>query len=351
MTPRERVLAALRREIPDRVPYHLSFTPPMQKIFQEKTGADHPAEYWNFASRHVRFYPPQTPDDYSRYYPDPLPDGAIIDPWGIAQVPGSMYHFTKMIHPLRQAQTVADIVDYPLPAVTSDTWQHLEGDVAALHARNLAAHGSMEMTVFELSWYLRGMENLFNDMIFQPDMAEPLLDRITALRVFQAETFARANVDILGLGDDISTQRGMLMSPAMWRQWFKSRLARVIEAARAIKPNVLIHYHTDGDCRAVIPELIEIGVDILNPIQPECMDPAAIKAQYGDRLAFSGTIGTQTTMPQSTPAEVKAAVKDRIVTVGQGGGLLLAPTHVLEPDVPWENVLAFIEAAEEYGRY
>jgi uroporphyrinogen decarboxylase len=323
----------------------------MLEVFREKTGADNPAEFWNFANRHVGFYPPKTPADYSRYYPEPLPAGTIIDPWGVAQVPGSMYHFTKMVHPLRHAATVADAVDYPLPEATPETWQHLESEVAALHAHNLSAHGSMEMTIFELSWYLRGMENLFNDIVFQPDVAEALLDRITALRIFQAETFARADVDILGLGDDISTQRGMLMSPAMWRQWLKPRLARVIEAARAIKPDVLIWYHTDGDCRAVIPELIEIGVDVLNPVQPECMDPAQLKAQYGDRLAFSGTIGTQTTMPHGTPAEVKAVVKERIVTVGQGGGLLLAPTHVLEPDVPWENVLAFIEAAEEYGSH
>jgi uroporphyrinogen decarboxylase len=143
----------------------------------------------------------------------------------------------------------------------------------------------------------------------------------------------------------------MLMSPRMWRQWLKPRLARVIEAARAIKPDILVWYHSDGDCRAIMAELIEIGVDILNPVQPECMDPAQIKAQYGDRLSFSGTIGTQTTMPHSTPAGVKAVVKERVATVGQGGGLFLAPTHVLEPDVPWENVIAFIEAAEEYGEY
>ena len=109
--------------------------------------------------------------------------------------------------------------------------------------------------------------------------------------------------------------------------------------------------HSDGVIDPIIPELIEIGVDILNPVQPECMDPVQLKREYGNELAFWGTIGTQTTMPFGTPEEVKAVVKERIETVGQGGGLLLAPTHVIEPDVPWENVVAFFEAVEEYGRY
>ena len=104
-------------------------------------------------------------------------------------------------------------------------------------------------------------------------------------------------------------------------------------------------------CREIIPELIEIGVDILNPVQPECMDPAEIKRQYGDRLSFSGTIGTQSTMPFGTPREVEATIRKRIETVGVGGGLLLAPTHVLEPDVSWENILAFLEAVDRWGWY
>jgi uroporphyrinogen decarboxylase len=352
MNPRERLLTAMRRETPDRVPFLLSFTPPMMQVFWEKTEAQNPAEYWDFETRPVWFNSPKPKPDYNRYYPEGLPAGTMVDDWGVANVPGSLYHFTKMVHPLRQAETVEEVVDYPLPDYArAECWQHLAGDVAGYHERDLAALGALEMTVFEASWYIRGMEDLFNDMIFQPGLAETLLDRITELRVFQAQAYAGADVDILDLGDDIATQRGMLMSPKMWRQWLKPRLARVIEAAKAIKPGVLVWYHTDGDCRDVIPELIEVGVDILNPVQPECMDPAEIKAQYGHQLAFAGTIGTQSTMPHGTPGEVRAVVKERIATVGEGGGLLLAPTHVLEPDVPWENVIALVEAVEEYGEY
>ena len=346
MTPRERVLAAMRREKGDKVPFKIEFTPPMLQLFQEKTGAADPAEYWNSEIRTVTFQNPKQTAQYENYYVDEiLPAGTKLTVWGIAEAPGSMHHFVRMIHPLRNVTTVADIMAYPMPDFRlPECWRHMADTVASFHARDLAVMGSLEITVFEISWYLRGMESLFQDIMLSPEMAEALLDRITDLRIFQAQTYAHAGVDILGLGDDIAMQRGMIMSPRMWRKWFKPRLIRVIEAARAVNPDILVWYHTDGDCRVVIPDLIDVGVDILNPVQPECMDPAEIKSLYGDRLAFSGTIGTQTTMPFATPQEVKAVVKERIATVGKDGGLLLAPTHVLEPDVPWENVLAFIDA-------
>lgn len=108
-------------------------------------------------------------------------------------------------------------------------------------------------------------------------------------------------------------------------------------------------YHSDGVIYDIIPELIEIGVDVLNPVQPECVDPTALKAQYGDRLSFWGTIGTQTTMPFGMPEEVRENVRHMIETVGKGGGLLIAPTHLLEPEVPWENIEALIRAVKDYG--
>jgi uroporphyrinogen decarboxylase len=133
----------------------------------------------------------------------------------------------------------------------------------------------------------------------------------------------------------------------MWRTWLKPRLARTITAARAVRPDVLVFYHSDGDVTAIIPDLIEIGVDILNPIQPECMDPVALKRAYGERLSFWGTIGTQSTFPFGSPEDVRREVRARIATVGVGGGLFLAPTHVIEPEVPFDNIVAFVEAVRE----
>jgi len=163
--------------------------------------------------------------------------------------------------------------------------------------------------------------------------------------------FCEAGVDILRLGDDVGSQKGMLMSPEVWRKWLKPGLKKVIKSARDINPEIHIFYHSDGYIEPIIPELIEIGVDILNPVQPECMDPAKLKREYGDKLAFWGTVSCQRTMPFGTPEDVINEVKLRIKTVGENGGLLIAPTHILEPDVPWENVLAFFEGVKKYGRY
>ena len=110
-------------------------------------------------------------------------------------------------------------------------------------------------------------------------------------------------------------------------------------------------YHSDGVIYDIIPELIEIGVDVLNPVQPECVDPVLLKQQYGNKLSFWGTVGTQTTMPFGSPQDVRDTVRHMIETVGDGGGFLIAPTHLLEPEVPWENIEAFVQAVREFGTF
>jgi uroporphyrinogen decarboxylase len=128
-------------------------------------------------------------------------------------------------------------------------------------------------------------------------------------------------------------------------------LARIIEEARMLKPDVIFFYHSDGYIEPIIPDFIEIGINVLNPVQPECMDPARLKKIYGDKLAFWGTIGLQHTLTFGTPEEVELEVKTRIETVGRNGGLYLSPTHVLPPETPYENIFAFVEAAKKYGKY
>jgi uroporphyrinogen decarboxylase len=152
---------------------------------------------------------------------------------------------------------------------------------------------------------------------------------------------------MIKIGDDVGTQKAMLMSPAMYREWFKPRHAAVIRAAREVRPDIPVCYHSDGNCWDVIPDLIDIGVTVLNPVQPECLDLGAVKKQFGDRLIFWGGIGTQTTMPFASPDEVYRVVQRTIDVLGPTG-FLPCPTHVLEPEVPWENILAFIRAVDEY---
>ena len=139
-----------------------------------------------------------------------------------------------------------------------------------------------------------------------------------------------------------------MMSKEMYDDWLKPRLAQVISTAKKEKPDVLILYHTCGFVEPLIDRLIEAGVMILNPIQPECMDFADIHREYGDRLSFNGTLGTQTTMPFGTPEEVKAEVFRNLEIAGAQGGLFCCPTHLLEPEVPWENIEAYVDACKEF---
>ncbi|MHB0877147.1 MAG: uroporphyrinogen decarboxylase family protein [Anaerolineae bacterium] len=286
---------------------------------------------------------------FSGYLAD-CPPEATISEWGVASVRSSTGASTAYIHPLASMTTASELACFPFPDM-QENWRHhdLEGQVAEVHSDGVAAVGQMSQTIFELAWAMRGMAALLTDFSLDRSFAATLLDRLTEVRCFQAKRFVEAGVDVLRLGDDIGTERGLLMSPAMWREWLKPGLQRVIESARSVDPSIPIKYHSDGNVEAVIHDLIEVGVSILNPVQPECMDPVRLKQEYGHHLAFWGTIGVQSTMPFGSPADVRLVVRRMVETVGDGGGLVLAPTHSIEDDVPWENVLAFYEAAEEYG--
>jgi uroporphyrinogen decarboxylase len=192
------------------------------------------------------------------------------------------------------------------------------------------------------------MEELMMDMMMEDEKAAAILDRITDFACAKAAAYARAGVDILSLGDDIGTQQTIMIDVGMWEQWLKPRLSRVIETARAIHPDVLIFYHSCGHIIPFIDPLIEVGVDILNPIQPECMSFDEVHGRFGDRLSFWGTIGTQQLLPFGTAEEVRKECMSRLVRCGEQGGLCIGPTHLVEPEVPWHNLLAIREAVVEF---
>jgi uroporphyrinogen decarboxylase len=352
MSPRERVLTALRRERPDQVPKHFDLSPALYDEFRRRTGEEDVAEHFRLEPRYVGIGGTCQPRDFSAYLAD-VPNLDHHDEWGVGAISAGFHHFERMVHPLRNAASPRDIANYPWPDVLAPyRWTAIGGNVSSWHNRGYPVcagpPGACGGSLFETCWYLRGQEQLLIDLYDNPDLATALLDTVNNTMIESARRLARAGVDILRLGDDVGSQRAMLMSPDTWRTWFKPRLAELIGDAKAVNPDLLVFYHSDGNIEPVIPDLIEIGLDILNPVQPECMDPAQLKREYGNHLAFWGTIGTQSTMPFGNPDEVRRVVKERIETVGPEG-LLLAPTHVLEPDVPWQNILAFVEAVEEVG--
>ena len=351
MTSRERVVAAMNREVPDRVPRDISWglTPAVLERFRRETGSEDFHAWFKVDTRCVNQGPTRVEHDYARYFGP----GVAWNEWGIGhESTRDSQHFTHIVSPLRNATRLAEIADYPLPDL--DAGYRLDAvpaEVRKVHDQDLAAAAPLAVTIYEVAWQIRGLEAMLTDMLERPELADCLYDRITGLRLAQTRAYVKAGCDVLMYGDDVSCQTGMIMSPATWRRFFKPRMARLIAEARAIAPRIPVFYHSDGDPRAIVEDLIEIGVTILNPVQPECMDPAEMKRRYGDRLSFWGTIGIQQTLPFGSVDDVRREVKLRMDTVGKGGGLFLGPSHMIEPEVPWENIVALYDAIDEYGEY
>jgi uroporphyrinogen decarboxylase len=187
------------------------------------------------------------------------------------------------------------------------------------------------------------MEPLMMDMLSEPEAAHFLLERTSYFQRCAAVQMAKAGVDIVILGDDVAGQQGLLMGKDVWAEFLRDRLAATCRAVHETSDQARVFYHSDGNIVPLIPELIECGVDILNPLQPECLDPAAVKREFGDCLCFWGAVSVQRTMSFGTPEEVR----ERVRTLGVWGGYILAPAHVLGPETPWENIVAFFDAANE----
>jgi uroporphyrinogen decarboxylase len=350
MLPRERFLAAINRENPDRVPKNADFTPQALQTFQDNTEGKAPAEYFDFEARYVRCHPTTKQTDFSPYL-GKLPPGSTIDEWGMGEIPAHLYHLTQMVHPMRNFSSVAEIDAYPFPDIDAPyRYAGLAKQVAAIHQQGFAVMADWT-TIFEQSWYLRGLDQFMMDFYDRPEFVDALLTRVTDIFCVYIKQMVSAGVDLILTGDDIGTQKGMMISPKLWRQWLKPLQARLVQVAKTTNPRVKVLYDSDGNFDPVIPDLIDIGIDVLGPVQPECNDPAWLKNEFGRYLSFWGSIGVQSTLPFGNPDEVRAEVKQRIEVLGSGGGLVIAPSHVIPPETPWENIAAFFEAIEELGQY
>lgn len=353
MNQRENVISLLKRKGYKKVPINFDLCPSLVQEYKSQTGStlDY-QDYFNFPWRAVDDLKLKSEDTshFKKYYDFELKAGSEIDVWGVAHEPGSeaAKHMTYMRNPLKKATSLEEIQSYPFPDYFNADSSHQKQQTDEIHSSGLAALGYMVCTIWETSWYIRSMEELMIDMMMEDLKAEYLLDMVTKIAVHRAEAYARAGVDILYLGDDIGMQKTTMMSEDLYVTWLKPRLEKVIKAAKAINPDIIVFYHSCGFVAPFIPHLIDAGIDVLNPVQPECMDFKEIHEQYGNILSFYGTIGTQTTMPFGTPDEVRKEVFKNLEIAGDKGGLIVAPTHLLEPEVPWENVIAYVNACRDF---
>jgi uroporphyrinogen decarboxylase len=352
MTDRENLIGLWRRTGYERMLPYIMLTPDLKRRFDaycKETGYEPPKS----AYKDLPYTAPierRAPSFWLPYYGHEFKEGTTFSPYGVAHEPGSeaCFHMTRMYHPLEKMTTLDELRAYPFPTYPKGPSQAQLDAAQALHAEGRFAMGNMQCTVWETSWYARGMEVLMMDMMTEPELAEFVLDTVTEHAVIQAQNYVLAGADGIFLGDDIGMQFTPMMSLELYREFLKPRLAKVISSAREIKPDVIVVYHSCGHATPYIPDLIEAGVDVLNPVQPESMNFEEILETYRGRLSYCGVLGTQTLMPFGSPEEVYETTTRYLDLVGPQGGLLACPTHVLEPEVPVENVVAYLEACRNY---
>lgn len=351
MNGRQRILTALDGGIPDRVPVALGFRPAdLAALAPPGTEVD------GLVDVHFVAYPPTPADEALRQRALPhRPDTRLGTPEQATTYALWGYHpeHPRERNPLAHATSLADIEGFPFPTPSAPPdMPRLRADVASLHARGLAAGGSLPHLggeLFESAWRLRGLENLLLDMIERPAWVDALVERLAAFARANALALAKAGVDVLALDDDVGSPSGMLISPAHWRRYFKPHFANLIAAACQVRPDLRLLFHSDGDYGGILDDLVDLGIHAINPVQPDHMDPARIRQRYGPQLTLWGTVGHQTTLALGTPDQVRDEVAHRIRTLGPAA-LVLSPCYDLhEPPVPWRNLEAFMRAARELG--
>jgi uroporphyrinogen decarboxylase len=356
MKHRDRILTALHHETPDRCPMQISFTPE----FAERLRADIQLKGQRLHNPHGggNTYELERALDEdmlltsvgwaNSYYQGTEP---YVDEWSIGwkvqeyETPFGKGLYTEIAnHPLADDNVISSYQppDPNRPALYADSER-----VIREFKDEYWIVGVTVTTILETAWALRGLQQMLMDFVENPDLADHLLEIPYQYHLTAAKKLVEMGVDMIWTGDDVGAQHAMLISPKHWRRFFKPRMANFIAELKAINPDVKVAYHSDGNILPIIPELIEIGLDVLNPIQPASMDPAQVKKSFGDRLCFWGSIDEQYTLPMGTPERVRAEVMERLTTIGQSGGLIIGPTHHVQLDTPLENFWAMVKTIVE----
>jgi len=275
-----------------------------------------------------------------------LPDGRIEGAWGIKfrefQYPYGTYIEIDSA-PLAAAETYQELAAHPSPNMDLFDFTGLANILPKYQDFYVLLNANGP---FDFARFMRGTEQFLMDLALEPRKAEVLMDKVTE---FAVEYIDRCMEKVTGLaegvfcGDDFGSQVGLVMSPAMWRKYIKPRYRTLIDS---IKKHGLVYvHHSCGGIRPIIKDLIEIGVDVLNPIQPLAagMDPKELGEEFGRDLCFYGGIDEQHTLPFGTPKDVREETRQRIETLGKYGGYIVSPSHAFQPDTPLENVLAMYE--------
>ena len=382
MTSRERVLAAINHEEPDRVPIVIGASNATgikmgpYKGIKEMLGIDAPDHYlyqWpelgtaeiDEATLHclhsdVRAILDLEPASVLECNRLREPHSDCIDSWGSGQIEVTPDHWFPAVHPLASATTPGDLENYT-------GWPNMDDPTRIAHvsetARQLAKQNEYAIMAtpwllfpFERAHAMQGMEVFLMNMAMYPDFAKALLEKIAGYCKLLMGHFLEElgdNVDIIKIGDDLGTQESLMISPKMYREILKPIHADFISFIKE-RSKAAVFFHSCGDVVPLIGDFIEIGVDILNPIQTstgKMADLPLLKKAFGKNIVFCGGIDTHRVLPFGTAEEVRQEVRRVIQILGPGGGTMIASVHTIMDDVPPENILAMVDAVEEFGYY
>jgi len=299
-------------------------------------------EYLMFASNED-----EDRERFSSYLPD-IPNEAAISEWGVGTIPLKTAEGygagDKMFHPLAKVDSIAELERYPFPDL-DEPWRHADFDERVVKAKEqgYVVIGQMSQTILETAYLMRGLEQLFADLYERPDYVATLFERIAECRRFQARRFAEAGVDVLRIGDDIANQQSMLVGPPQYRRQIKPFHAAIVAAARAVNPSIQVLYHSDGKLTALLPDLIDIGVTAINPVQPECMDLTEIKREFGRDLVLWGCCPVQSTYAFGSRDDVLAHVRLLKQLSADGGLVTQFYNMILTPKLKG-NLAVFFES-------
>jgi uroporphyrinogen decarboxylase len=382
LTSRERVLTAIHHKQPDRVPLVIGVsnatgikTRPYKGI-KNIIGVQAPDNYiydWpelgtaeideeTMCRLHsdVRGVLDLEPKEIRMWNRERDPHSDYIDSWGSGQTEIGPDDWFPSVHPLPEARTTGDLDAY-------QGWPDMSDPTRIAHvresARRLAEENQFAILAtpwllfpFERAYAMQGMETFLLNMARDPDFARSLMERIA---VYCKQLMGRFlvelgdNVDIIKIGDDLGTQESLMISPKMYREILKPIHADFISYIKA-RTKAKIFFHSDGDVAPLIDDFVEIGVDILNPIQTSAgsmSDLPSLKKRFGNNIVFCGGIDTHRILPYGSTEEVRQEVRRVIDILGPGGGCMIGAVHTVMNDVPPENVLAMVDAVEKFGRY